>query len=148
PQNEDMLHARLCVVFPALAGCSSSGTASPPDASTFPAEALSSVSTDSGKLRIDIRTGPQQPPTRGNQSVELVVVNATTGAPEPGLMLSVVPWMPVMGHGTSLTPSVTETSPGTYVITNVGFFMPGTWELRTSIAGSTSDHTAPSFEIP
>jgi hypothetical protein len=35
-----------------------------------------------------------------------------------------------------------------YVLTNVGLFMPGTWELRTSIAGAITDHTAPSFEIP
>lgn len=146
--TDNMLQGRLCGVLLALAGCSSSGALSSPDAATLPAEPLRAISTDSGKLRIEIRTGPEQPPTRGNQTVEFVVVDAMTGTPAAGLTLDVVPWMPVMGHGTSLTPSVSETSPGTYVLTNVGLFMPGTWELRTNIAGAATDHTAPSFEIP
>ena len=53
-----------------------------------------------------------------------------------------------MGHGTSLVPSVMETSPGIYLVTQVGLFMPGAWVLRTTIsvtqAGSSSDPDAPS----
>jgi len=41
-----------------------------------------------------------------------------------------------------------ETSPGIYLVTQVGLFMPGAWVLRTTIsvtqAGSSSDPDAPS----
>jgi len=148
-QSDTMLQGRLLGVLLALVGCGSAdSTSSAASDGGLPADPLQAISSDSGKLRIEIRTGPQQPPSRGNQTVEFVVVDAMTGAPEPGLMLDVIPWMPAMGHGTSLTPSVSETAPGTYVITNVGLFMPGTWELRTSIAGTVTDHAAPSFQIP
>jgi hypothetical protein len=109
------------------------------------------VASDSGKLRFDVRTSPTQPPTRGEQSVQLVISNAD-GSPATGLALDATPWMPAMGHGASVTPSVSETTPGTYVIEDVDFFMPGTWELRTSISsaapGNAADHVAPSFQIP
>ena len=81
-----------------------------------------------------MRTSPQ-PPTRGNQNVELTITDPATGKPLAGLTLHVVPWMPVMDHGTSVAPSVAETTPGTYLISNVDLFMPGQWALRTNISG-------------
>lgn len=108
------------------------------------------VTSDSGNLHVDVRTSPTQPPTRGEQSVQLVITKAD-GSPATGLALDTTPWMPAMGHGASVTPSVSETTPGTYVIEDVDMFMPGTWELRTTISGATSndtDHVAPSFQIP
>lgn len=109
------------------------------------------VTSDSGNLHAEVRTSPSQPPTRGEQSVQLVITNAD-GSPAAGLKLDTTPWMPAMGHGASVTPSVTETTPGTYVIDDVDFFMPGTWELRTTVSSaapsSTADHVAPSFQIP
>lgn len=145
--------ARRCLLalLLALVGCGTSTPVAPADSAdgaTLPAAPLRTINTDAGKLRVDIRTGPQQPPSRGTQTIELAIVDAMTNAPATGLTIVVVPWMPAMGHGTSLTPSVNEVSPGTYVITNVGFFMPGTWELRTVISGPVADHAAPSFQIP
>ncbi|MGH7280315.1 MAG: hypothetical protein ACRELY_02240, partial [Polyangiaceae bacterium] len=87
----------------------------------------------SGNFAIDVRTSPSQPPSRGEASVQLVIRDKN-GAPHPGLTLSV-------------TPSVTETTPGTYVVSNVDLFMAGTWELRTAITGDVSDHATPSFQI-
>jgi YtkA-like len=109
-----------------------------------------SLASDSGELHFDVRTSPTQPPTRGQQSVQLVITDSS-GAPAKGLVLDTTPWMPAMGHGASVTPSVSETTPGTYVIEDVDMFMPGTWELRTTIASAgsnTADHVAPSFQIP
>ena len=36
-----------------------------------------------------------------------------------------------------------------YDVTNVNLFMPGLWEIRTTIGGAraTSDHVAPQFDI-
>jgi hypothetical protein len=144
-----MKRAALVAMVALSGACGSSGpAASAGDGGVFPADPLLTVTSDSGKLRVEVRTSPVQPPTRGEASVELLVRDATTGAPVPGLALDVVPWMPAMGHGASVTPSVSETAPGTYVVSSVDMFMPGTWELRTNIGSPITDHVAPSFQIP
>jgi len=114
----------------------------------FSAQSLMSVTSSSGKLRMDVRTAPEQPPSRGVQAVELVITDAATGAPETGLLLDVLPWMPAMGHGAPLKPTVMEDPGGVYVVDDVDFFMAGTWELRTTFSGSLADYAAPSFQIP
>jgi YtkA-like len=129
-------------------GCGSSAPAEGSALDQFPAAALMTLPSNSGKLSIEVRTAPQQPPSRGDGSVELVIRDATTGSLETGLSLSVTPWMPAMGHGASVPPSVAETTPGIYVVSNVSFFMPGTWELRTTISNALTDYVAPSFQIP
>ena len=75
-------------------------------------------------------------------SVEYRITNAD-GQPVDGLVLSVVPWMPDMGHGASIEPMVSAVGGGRYVISNVELFMPGRWELRTSITGPSEDRAAP-----
>ena len=55
--------------------------------------------------------------------------------------------MPAMNHGSS-TPIVTAEGGGRYMATDVYFFMPGTWELRTTFTGATTDHAAPSITVP
>jgi hypothetical protein len=132
----------------ALAACSSAEEVTPTEPVTFAAQPLMTVMSGLGKLAIDVRTAPVQPPTRGLQGVELVISDSKTGASEPGLTLGVLPWMPAMGHGAPLTPRVQEGPPGTYVVSDVDFFMAGTWELRMSISGAVTDHAAPSFQIP
>ena len=121
--------------------CTSEPAASADANATFPAEALSTGASDTGALTFEVRTSPQ-PPAAGTCSVELTVKNAS-GAPVDGLALSVVPWMPAMGHGTSILAEVTPKGGGVYLVTDVSFFMPGDWELRTSVSGPVSDHVAP-----
>jgi hypothetical protein len=141
---------RWVCLLAGLVACSASseGTSTSVTALSFAAEPLTTLSSTSGALRIAVRTAPAQPPSRGVQSVELVVSDGVTGAAEAGLALTVLPWMPAMGHGASLTPTVQEGPPGTYVVGNVDFFMPGTWELRTTLSGAITDYVAPSFQIP
>jgi hypothetical protein len=87
-------------------------------------------------------------PTRGVNTLQLVFTHVNDGSPAAGLEVDVVPWMPAMGHGASVKPSVhAETQPGTYTVTNVNLFMPGLWEIRTTIGGPASDHVTPTFEI-
>ena len=133
-----------------LLACASDATSS--SAGAFSADPLVSVNSDSGNLKIDVRTSPAQPPSRGEQTVQLTVTDVTTGEPKSGLTVAMTPWMPAMGHGASVTPSVTEKSPGIYVVSNVDLFMPGNWELRTTFAptsnSSDTDHAAPAFQIP
>lgn len=128
-------------------GCSSetSGAAGGGAATTFPAEPLATVPTEHG-LSIEVRTAPEQPPARGLIDVELVV-NDADGKPLDGLDLAVQPWMPQMGHGASTKPTIEAMGGGHYVVSNVAFFMPGRWELRTSITGTLNDRATVNFQI-
>jgi hypothetical protein len=128
-----------------LLGCS--GGAAPP-VGGFPAEPLLATSSDSGGLKIELRTSPQ-PPARGSSEAELTVTRTNDGATADGLDVAVEPWMPAMGHGSSVVPTVTPEGGGKYHVTGVYLFMPGTWELRiTFTSGASRDHAAPSFDVP
>jgi hypothetical protein len=108
------------------------------------------ATSTSGALRATLRPSSEPPPL-GTQTVALDLVYLDGGAPATGLTLTVVPWMPAMEHGTSIVPTVSETTPGTYSIANAYLFMPGVWEMRTSIAATASaaaDKVAPSLDVP
>jgi hypothetical protein len=125
-------------------GCA--GSAKPAPEPSFDGAALLTLKSDSGTAEVAVRSSPQ-PPARGEDAFQFTLTDAT-GNPMPGLVLSVQPWMPAMGHGSSVTPDVRETQPGTYLVTNVVLSMPGSWQLRTSVRGSVKDSFAPTFEIP
>ena len=113
----------------------------------FPDAPTATVSSSSGALTADVRTAPSQPPTRGVSSVRMTL-KRSDGTPITGAALTVVPWMPAMGHGTSVVPTVTEEGDGSYRVDDVDMFMPGVWELRTTVSGATEDQVVPSFQIP
>lgn len=133
----------------ALLGCSvDTGAAAGGDpALTFPAQPLATVASEEDGLSIEVRTAPAQPPTRGLTTVELVVTDAN-GKPVDGLDLSMQPWMPQMGHGASTKPTIEAMGGGHYVVSNVALFMPGRWELRTSIGGARNDRATVDVQIP
>jgi hypothetical protein len=133
------------LAFASLVACSSA-TSGASDG-TFPADPYVSVASDSGALRVAVRTSPSQPPPRGTCEVEMTITDPS-GAPVDGLALAVVPWMPAHGHGSSVKPSVAPEGQGKYLLSDVNLFMPGTWELRTSISGTVTDHVAPSLSVP
>ncbi len=112
---------------------------------SFPETALTTERGSSGVLNVAVRSSPQ-PPVRGLTNFQLTVTDADGNAVS-GLQLSVVPWMPQMGHGTSVTPVVKDVGDGVYQVTDVYLFMAGLWELRTNIAGAMSDSVAPQFQI-
>jgi hypothetical protein len=127
----------------AALGCSGGGASGPIG---FAEEALTTMPTKSGALSVAVRTAPEQPPVQGIDSVQYVFTDKD-GAPVDGLTLAVQPWMPTMGHGSSIVPTVTASGDGTYVVTDVELFMPGEWVLRTTIGGAESDSVTPAFEI-
>jgi len=100
--------------------------------------ALATLTSSAGDLQVEVRTAPGQPPSVGLSTVTLNITDAA-GTPQNGLSLAVVPWMPAMGHGTSVTPVVAATGKGTYRIYNVSLFMAGQWELRVDVRGTTTD---------
>jgi len=154
-QNDGMKSMTPLSLVVLLSACSGAPMTAAGEPGEFPAQPLLSLSSMSGALRVDVRTSPQ-PPMRGSQSAQLTITDSS-GARVNGLSLNVLPWMPVMGHGTSVVPTTVETSPGVYTIDNVYFSMPGLWALRTTIsppmgqptgATASSDYVEPQFDIP
>jgi len=107
---------------------------------------LDAVKSDSGALSVVVETLPRVSLDRGTNALEFVVTDSA-GAGVDGLSLDVVPWMPVMGHGASVVPTVQAEGSGKYLVENVELFMPGLWQLRTTFSNGTTDHAVPSFEV-
>jgi hypothetical protein len=136
--------AALASTLLLLGGCSS---AAPTGAAGFPATPLVTTNSASGALRVQVRTSPQ-PLARGSNDVQLTVMEASSGAARDDLMVSVKPWMPSMNHGSSTVPTVTAQGEGKYLVTGVNLFMPGRWELRMSLSGSSPDEVVVASDIP
>ncbi len=149
PRSSSMSPERLLAVA-ALVVClsCSAGDSEPRGNGTFPSAPLAVLSSAGGKLRIEVRTTPRQPPARGTSQVQLVVSDAVTGTPTDGLNIDAVPWMPAMGHGASVKPTMQAQGQGRYLLENVGLFMPGEWGWRTQLTGGVSDSAVPVFDIP
>ena len=135
----------VAAVLAAAIGCGTEAVPPGPPPS-FAANPDQMLTSDSGALRIAVRFAPD-PPAVGSNAVELSFTDAN-GASLSGLGLSVVPWMPAHGHGTSVDPIVTEMTPGTFVASPVYLFMPGSWELRMTTSGTVDDMAKAAFEIP
>ena len=80
--------------------------------------------------------------------LELTVAEASSGQARSDLAIAVEPWMPSMNHGSSISPTVAPRGDGTYLVTQVDLFMPGHWELRMSLSGSTPDDAVIAVDIP
>ena len=106
-----------------------------------------SVTSDSGALKVEVRTSPE-PPARGTNGAELTVTNVADGTPRDGLTVTVVPWMAAMNHGSSTIPTVSAAGGGRYEVTGLDLFMPGHWVLRTTFSGPVDDHAEPALDIP
>lgn len=145
------LHAGLACASSAalvvLSACSSgAGTGSD---TSFETEALQVMACDTS-VQIELRTAPTQPPTSGLDGVEVVLKDTKTGDPIDGAQISLVPWMPLMGHGADLEPHLDKMSHGRYVFTNVNLYMPGEWQLRflVTVPGSKACSASPTFNVP
>jgi hypothetical protein len=62
---------------------------------------------------------------------------AATTTPVDGLTISVKPWMPDHGHGTTSV-GVTPTRGGLYTISPLNLYMAGYWEVTLTIVDSSS----------
>jgi hypothetical protein len=110
-----------------------------PSTGEFPKDALVTVTSKQGKLRLATWTSPEQPPSRGTLRVRLLITDTTSGANVAGLKLAMSPEMPSMGHGTPVIPKIEDSGEGVYLASDVNLFMAGRWDLRVTIAGSVTD---------
>jgi hypothetical protein len=113
----------------------------------FPEAPYAEVVSDQHRLVIEVRTSPGQPPRRGYAAIQFLVRDEQR-TPVDGLAIHATPWMPAMGHGAPVDPTVSVEGDGKYVIKNVSMFMPGRWELHTTFAGPVMDSAIPVFDVP
>jgi hypothetical protein len=140
--------ALLALVFLAASGCSSGDGADGAELGAVSESPAAVVTSDTGGYTVSVHSAPDAMPTRGVNTLRLDVTRVADGAPVSGLELDVVPWMPAHGHGASVKPTVAPGSvPGSYTVSNVALFMPGLWEIRTTIGGGAGGHDAPQFDV-
>ena len=86
------------------------------------------------------------PPAKGNDTWTIKVTDASS-QPQPNLSISVLPFMPDHGHGTSVNASITNNHDGTYTVAPLYFFMPGVWRITFTTA-SPADSAVFFFCVP
>jgi len=77
----------------------------------------------------------------GINDLSLKVTDAKGKAVEDAI-ISITPWMPDMEHGVNLRTEVKETGKGSYMSDNVGFSMPGKWQLIVTVNKKDTDDRA------
>lgn len=110
------------------------------------AAADQALSSENGAFKGSFKATPSAPVV-GTNSLEAMLTDAES-APLLGATLAVVPWMPAHGHGSSVTPTVTEKGQGEYSISEIVYGMPGDWELRIDVsAGQLSDRFVLEYQV-
>lgn len=129
-----------------LTACGSNQTAVSSPPLSFSGPASDTVASTTGALSIGIRWSPDVP-VKGSDAAELTFLDAS-GNPVDGLTVTIVPWMPAHGHGTSIQPIMMTESPGVQIATPLYLFMSGEWQLRMMITGAIDDSAVATVEIP
>jgi hypothetical protein len=137
--------AALTAIAIATIGCGAGSPTGELPPAVFPAEALTTQSTDGG-LTVAVWSSPQ-PPSVGLAVFRFRFTDAA-GTPVDGLSIDVLPWMPAHGHGGSTHPTAMATGPGEFLVQPVSFFMSGGWQLRTAVGGALSDEVTVGIDVP
>ncbi len=107
-----------------------------------------SVTGSSHVFQVVLVSSDPAPPARGNDTWTIRVLDSS-GNPVPNPTVSVTPYMPRHGHGTSILVSVTTNPDGTFTLTPLNLFMPGLWTITINVtAGSQTDSAVFGFCIP
>jgi len=92
-----------------------------------------SAPTDDGMWEVVIMEGDPEPPDVGANTWTLEVRDSS-GAPTPAANVSMKPWMPDHGHGTTpLILEPTDAGDGTYPFDTFDLFMPGRWDFHVYV---------------
>jgi len=105
-----------------------------------------SIASNNKTLTFTLVQSNPGPPAKGNDTWTIKVTDASS-QPQPSLNLSVLPFMPDHGHGTSVNASITNNHDGTYTVTPLYFFMPGVWRI-TFTSASPADSAVFFFCVP
>ncbi|MEO7112148.1 MAG: FixH family protein [Polyangiaceae bacterium] len=95
----------------------------------------------SGTYSVKLASINPNPVFKGNNAWTIQVVDKS-GAPVSGATITVKPFMPDHGHGSSITPQVAAgADPGTYDVTLLNLFMPGIWTVTVVVTTGTAPST-------
>lgn len=83
-------------------------------------------------LSVKLMEATPAPPAKLSNAFTFHVTDPA-GNPVDGATVSVTPFMPDHGHGSSVKPSVTPKGGGAYDVTNVYLPMPGLWRLTVTV---------------
>jgi len=80
------------------------------------------------------------PPVKGSNTWTVRILDPG-GTPTDGLAMTVLPFMPDHGHGSTVKAAVTPMGDGVYVIKPLYLYMPGYWEVTLTVqpTGGTKD---------
>ena len=145
----------LMMIALLLAGCGSSSSNQPDggevidcssDPRVFTYQAGMTVASASKALTFALLQSNPGPPAKGNDTWTIKVTDASS-QPQANLNISVLPFMPDHGHGTSVNASITNNHDGTYTVAPLYFFMPGVWRITFTTA-SPADSAVFFFCVP
>lgn len=83
-------------------------------------------------VKVAIMESTPAPPARGD-NVWRVSITDAQDAPMEGMILTVFPWMPDHGHGTSSVAQIAEVGQGEYTLDPVNLWMAGYWEVTITV---------------
>jgi len=86
----------------------------------------------SGALSVKLMEATPAPPAKQSNALTFQLTDAA-GKPVDDATLSVTPFMPDHGHGSSVKPTITPKGGGTYDVANVYLPMPGLWRLTVTV---------------
>jgi hypothetical protein len=84
--------------------------------------------TENGKFAIEIIVNQEELKV-GLNTMKFSLHDVNNNALE-GALITIMPWMPDMGHGVKTKPVVTEEGKGLYNADNIEFSMSGLWILK------------------
>lgn len=86
-------------------------------------------------------------PELGHNELRVQLTNADGSALEGALVASDV-WCPEHGHGSGDTPMCSEHGHGSYLVNNVVFTMPGTWDVHLYVSSPAGyDELVVSYDV-
>jgi hypothetical protein len=101
--------------------------------------------TDKGLYSLELVI-PEKHLMMGVNTVEIIVHHGK-GGDVAQADVTVIPWMPSMGHGVMEKPKITERGGGLYSVENVVLSMTGHWQLRVAVNKDGAEDSAV-FEFP
>ncbi len=104
------------------------------------------TASDSGLFFAEFAPDPD-PPVLGDNSLGILLHDADAN-PVAGAALTLEPFMPEHGHGSSATPAVSEQGDGHYLATSIVYQMMGEWELIIDVeADGKSDRFVLTYSV-
>ena len=102
---------------------------------------------DEGNFHIMLMSATPAPPDLGENTWTFRIIDADDN-PINGAKVTVEPFMPAHGHGTSPAEfTATFSEDGTYEVGPMDLFMPGVWETTVRVEGESTDATKFNFEL-